>query len=109
MLHKSMKTGSESGIPSKISLLKDLAAQASRVAHGVRPQAMKLSKNGVPCCYQTANSLCHYVSRLVGARQAEKAAGAGRRDREDPLQIMGERERVRARSFARWRKRGPSG
>ena len=65
----------------------------------IRPKAMKLSKNGVPRCYQTANSLCHYVSRLVDARQAEKAAGAGRRDRESPLQIMGERERVRARSF----------
>jgi len=60
---------------------------------------MKLSKNDVPRCYQTANSVCHYLSRLVGARQAEKPAGAGGRDREGPLQIMGERERVRARSF----------
>ena len=65
----------------------------------IRPEAMKLSKNGVPRCYQTANSLCHYVSRLVGARQAEKPAGAGRRDWEGPLQSTGERERVRARSF----------
>ena len=60
---------------------------------------MKLSRNGVLRCYQTANSLCHYVSRLVGARQVEKPAGAGGRDREGPLQVMGERERVRARSF----------
>ena len=65
----------------------------------IRPKAMKLSKNGVPRCYQTANSLCRYVSRSVGARQAEKPTGAGWRDREGPLQIMGERERVRARSF----------
>jgi hypothetical protein len=42
----------------------------------IRPEAMKLSKNGVPRYYQKANSLCHYVSRLVDARQAEKAAGA---------------------------------
>jgi len=69
LLCKSMKTGSELEIPSKISLLKDLAGDilegdGSFSACG-RRGISKLSKSRRShCCYQTANVNFHYVSRM---------------------------------------------
>src|SRR5208283_2950068 len=72
LLRKSMKTGGDLGIPSKISLLKDLAWDTLQHVDGTRGLASRCpwGKLGLSkirrshCCYQTANVILDYLSHL---------------------------------------------
>jgi hypothetical protein len=89
LLSKSMKTCDEFGVPSKISLLKDLAEETFRGAGTLTCRKTRLPRN--PNCQraerltaviQTANVVVDYVSRLVSPASSEKWSVAGSRKRE---------------------------
>ena len=78
---KLMKTRGRVGYPSKISLLNDLTgtwAGKFRVCAGILISIVK--EQALPCCYQTANNLHHYVSRLTAPGQGNNDQWAGLKD-----------------------------
>jgi len=83
---KLIKTRGRVGYPSKISLLNDLTgmwAGKSRVCAGILISIVK--EQAMHCCYQTANKLHHYVSRLTAPGQGNNDQGAGLRMGRGPV------------------------
>jgi hypothetical protein len=83
VLHKCLKTGSKSGIPSKICLLKDLVEDIFRgrqvFFRGDAPaREFELSKSlKSHCCYQTANGAVNMLAAWERARQGKSGGVEG--------------------------------